>query len=47
MLHTSALTISNLVWNKIENKLIQQNTYRYTVRFRLQRSENTTELAAL
>jgi hypothetical protein len=30
-----------------KNKLIQENTYRYTVRFRLQRSENTTELAAL
>jgi hypothetical protein len=32
---------------KYKNKLIQENTYRYTVRFRLQRSENTTELAAL
>jgi hypothetical protein len=30
-----------------KNKLIQENTNRYTVRFRLQRSENTTELAAL
>jgi hypothetical protein len=30
-----------------KNKLIQEKTYRYTVQFRLQRSENTTELAAL
>jgi hypothetical protein len=30
-----------------KNKLIQENTYGYTVRFRWQRSENTTELAAL
>jgi hypothetical protein len=30
-----------------KNKLIQENTYIYTVRFRLQGSENTTELAAL
>jgi hypothetical protein len=30
-----------------ENKLIQENTYRYTVRFRFQKSENTTEIAAL
>jgi hypothetical protein len=30
-----------------KNKLIQENTYRYTVRFRLKRSENTTVLAAL
>jgi hypothetical protein len=29
------------------NKLIQENTYIYPVQFRLQKSENITELAAL
>jgi hypothetical protein len=37
--------MNNIIVHK--NKLIQANTYRYTVRLRLQRSENTTELAAL
>jgi hypothetical protein len=29
-----------------QNKLIQENTYRYTVRFRCKDKKNTTELAA-